>query len=137
MKRSSSDPSPSDSTLSSPSSTMLDAINAEAQLGEPAPKKVKIEKKKPIVFKSAEETVDTSIIIFKQEFQVSSTTLKVHAAYFKRFMDPAHGVNNKVISSRFKYQWFTKVEDDGHWVISSDQKVLMGAMSKLCDLGLF
>ncbi|EPE24547.1 hypothetical protein GLAREA_08399 [Glarea lozoyensis ATCC 20868] len=120
MKRSSSETS---SSLSSPpqvdSSTSLTVTSHDDQLQEPSAKKTKIVKQSPIMFISPGQAVDTSIIVFNQEFRVSSVGLKANTMYFQKFLDPSNGSTNKKYSSKFKYQWYTKVEADGGWCISS------------------
>jgi hypothetical protein len=134
MKRSSSEIS---SMLSSPpqvgSSNSSTVASHDDQLQEPSAKKTKIEKQIPIIFESPGQAVDTSIIVFNQEFQVSSVRLKANTMYFQKFLDPSNGSTNKNCSSKFKYQWYTKVENDGWWCISSAPEVCMKAILTHCS----
>jgi hypothetical protein len=131
MKRSNSETFQAPSTPSSQSDmdssapTAVAALNTQLQ-GPPA-KKLKGVPRKPIVFETPGQVADTRVKIFDQEFHVSSTALKMYTMYFQKFMDPSNGIVNKTISSRFKYNWFTKIEEDGQWVISSAPEVVLDA----------
>lgn len=87
-------------------------------------KKVKIDGPKPIVFTSpGMKTTDTRIVVFSQEFHVNSDTLKMLSMFFQRFINPINQPDRKPALGKFRYEWFTKVDEDGTWGLSSDPKV--------------
>jgi hypothetical protein len=135
VKRSSSAASPAPSQLSASrvSSPLSSAATPDDQLKEPPTKKMKPTYKDPIVFGIPGEGVDTSITVFEQVYHVSSMALKMHTMYFQKFLDPSNGAGNKFLSGRFKYNWFTKVEEDGFWVISSAPEVTSKASPEHFD----
>ncbi|CAG8956668.1 hypothetical protein HYFRA_00012212 [Hymenoscyphus fraxineus] len=92
--------------------------------GESAGKKIKADGgPKPIIFTSpGSRTTDTRIVVFNQEFHVSSESLRILSVYFKKFLDPINAPDRKPASFKFKYEWFTRVDDDGMWGLSSDPK---------------
>ncbi|CAG8971159.1 hypothetical protein HYALB_00010134 [Hymenoscyphus albidus] len=92
--------------------------------GESAGKKVKADDgPNPIVFTSpGSRATDTRIIVFNQEFHVSSDALRIMSVYFKKFLDPINQPFRKPASESFRYEWFTKIDDDGSWGLSSDPK---------------
>jgi hypothetical protein len=121
VKRSSSTASFLPSSINSPVSSALSP--PEDQVEEPPIKKMKTTYQQPIIFGIPGEAVDTSIKVFDQEFQVSSMALKMHTMYFQKFLEPSNGAGNKCLTRRFKYNWYTKIEEDGQWVISSAPEV--------------
>ena len=91
----------------------------------PPAKKVKIELKKPIIFKSPGMEPDTYFKVFNQEFHVTSIVLKLHSSFFRAFLDPRGGKLPKSTQPAFTSEWFTRIDDDdgGKWGLSSDHKV--------------
>jgi BTB/POZ domain len=82
----------------------------------PPAKKQKVDKAKtPIVFKQTGlGAPDTSLVIFDQEFHVHSMLLKIHSAFFRKFMDSPDKVNSTTMQD-FKYYWVAETEEDGEW----------------------
>lgn len=93
----------------------------------------------PIIFKLPGMKCDTRLLVFDQEFQVHSMILKLHSAFFRKFLDSAEKQNLPPPSTSsfypsFKYNWVTAVDgDDGEgWhLVSSNEYV-----STLCSLAL-
>ncbi|KAJ8065889.1 hypothetical protein OCU04_004990 [Sclerotinia nivalis] len=60
---------------------------------------------------------DTRITIFNHiEFHLHSSLLKLHSAYFRKFID---SLDNALEPSgaQWKYDWIAKVEGDGNWYV--------------------
>lgn len=57
------------------------------------------------------------------EFHVHSVILKMQSNFFFKFLDSVD--NSTATGGRFKYEWITKVDDDGSWslVAAKDGKV--------------
>lgn len=59
---------------------------------------------------------DARLQVFGVDFHVHSTMLRIHSAFFRKFLDsidkqpPAPG-------ALFKYDYITKIEEDGTWVL--------------------
>lgn len=92
---------------------------------EPPTKRAKTEElQKPIIFTTPGAVPDVYMKVFSKEFHVQSFTLKANSAFFRKFLDPS---NAEYIAPgaplQFRYEWFTKVEPDGDWVLSSDKMV--------------
>ncbi|CZR55437.1 uncharacterized protein PAC_05325 [Phialocephala subalpina] len=87
----------------------------------------------PIAFPCAGQSPDVRLIVFKQEFHVHSTLLKLNTAFFRKFLDsPEKAVNDPNGSgevalvgpmSTFTYEWVTKIDEGGDkWSLVSDNK---------------
>lgn len=94
-----------------------------AKMDPPLAKKQKINPKKPITFKSAGMKPDIYFKVFDQEFHVTSMVLKLHSGFFRTFLDPAGGKLPKSTQPGFTSEWFTRIDDDGTWELSSDHQV--------------
>ncbi|KAL2063643.1 hypothetical protein VTL71DRAFT_5448 [Oculimacula yallundae] len=83
----------------------------------------------PIVFSARGLKLDVRLQVFDKIFHVHSTILKLHSAYFFKFLDPANAapVADPAPGS-FPYEWVTKVDMDGLWylVASSDKSLDLG-----------
>ncbi|TVY80280.1 hypothetical protein LSUE1_G007023 [Lachnellula suecica] len=82
----------------------------------------------PIIFQSPGLQPDVRLTVFHTEFHVHSVLLKLHSAFFRKFLDspdkaPAvdQVVNRSVAApasitpTRFKYEWITEIEAEGTW----------------------
>ncbi|RDW76122.1 hypothetical protein BP5796_06943 [Coleophoma crateriformis] len=61
------------------------------------------------------------------EFHVHSTIMKLHSAFFRRFLDSPDKTADPSMPVRrgaFKYNWITKVDEDGSWALVSDTSQL-------------
>jgi len=69
----------------------------------------------PTTFKQAGlGSPDSCLVVFDQGFHVHSTVLKLHSAFFRKFLDSPDKVN-ATTTKNFKYYWVTKVDEDGDW----------------------
>ncbi|KAH7319453.1 hypothetical protein BKA65DRAFT_409686 [Rhexocercosporidium sp. MPI-PUGE-AT-0058] len=69
----------------------------------------------PIVFFSPGLKPDTRLTVFDQEFQVHSMILKLHSAFFRKFLDSADKTSIASNGQPFKYDWVTKVDAKEEW----------------------
>jgi len=121
-------------------------------MAPPAKKqKVNPPPKSPIIFQSPGLKPEVSLKIFNVEFHVHSVLLKLHSAFFRKFLDSpdkivppadstihsgngsasttppeASALRPSLIFSNFKYTWVTKADDDDFhkWhLVADDQKV--------------
>lgn len=68
---------------------------------------------------------DTRLLVFRQEFQVHSMVLKLHSAFFRKFIDSAEK-KDQVAQDGFSYNWTTSVDEDQkgwHLISTNDYKV--------------
>ncbi|KAM3086156.1 hypothetical protein ACMFMG_000292 [Clarireedia jacksonii] len=86
---------------------------------EPTQKKRKIdseapEPKPPIVFRLPTHPPDVKLKIFDTlDFHVHSIILKMHSAFFRKFLDsPEKG---SPLTGKWRYEWGTVIDDDGSW----------------------
>jgi hypothetical protein len=123
----------------------------------PAAKKQKVDSppKSPIVFQSPGLKPDVSFNVFDVEFHVHSILLKLHSAFFRKFLDSPDKtvspstVNNDsasgttppgdsafglcLASVEFKYKWATKVDENDveKWhLVEDNSKVFQNLTSK-------
>lgn len=68
---------------------------------------------RPISFTCLGDKADTSINVFGQEFQVHSRILKMHSAFFRRFMEST--TPPQLDQPGIVYHYAAKVEPDGVW----------------------
>lgn len=62
---------------------------------------------------------DARLIVFDQEYHVHSDVLKLQSEYFFKFLDSPDKENLPSTETRFKYEWVTKVDDDGEgWMLT-------------------
>jgi hypothetical protein len=79
----------------------------------------------PIIFKARGLNVDVRLRAFETEFQVHSVILKIHSAFFFKFLDSADKTTtlaNATPVGGFKYEWVTKVDEDGSWALVAKVK---------------
>ena len=78
----------------------------------------------PIIFKARGFVPDTRLNVFGTFFHVHSSVLKLYSHYFYTYLD-APGSPTAVPGTAFKYDWTTKVVDDGaDWqLVSNNDKV--------------
>lgn len=85
-----------------------------------SPDIVGYDSKKPVLFKVRGLEPDMRLKVFEAEFHVHSTILKMHSHYFFNFLDSADESNLSGDTTKFKYDWVTKVDDDGEgWQLVS------------------
>jgi len=110
----------------------------------PAPKKRKISQ--PIVFTAPGLGPDVSLKVFDNwEFHVHSVLLKLHSAFFRKFLDsadkntagsttdavPASGLLTTegagiVNGAAIRYEWVTQIDEDGDgWHLVEKSKALV------------
>jgi hypothetical protein len=65
----------------------------------------------PIIFTARGLELDTCLNVLGQEFHVHSAVLKLKSNYFYRGMNFLGQI--PVINGPFKYEWITKIDDDG------------------------
>lgn len=71
--------------------------------------------KKPITFFKRGDIADVRLRVFDDEYHVHSSKLKECSQYFFKFLD-SHDKQNKVSpTARFRYEWVTRVDEDGTW----------------------
>ena len=87
----------------------------------PPAKKTKIEPvvTEPIVFTKPGQKPDVLLRVFDAEYHVFGAVLKLNSSYFQKFLEPEKGVRPKSSSPLFKSEWYTVVDPDGTWALSS------------------
>jgi len=110
-------------------------------MAPPAMKQKVSDSKSPIIFQSPGFKPDVSMKVFDVEFHVHSTLLKLHSAFFRKFLDSADKVTSastnitanansgndstsdttapeasatreSMVYGEMKYKWVTKVDED-------------------------
>lgn len=72
--------------------------------------------KPPVVFNLPGHDVDVKLQVFNDlEFHVHSTILKIHSAFFRKFLDSPDKEGKGENAGKFKYVWVTMIDDDGSW----------------------
>jgi hypothetical protein len=77
----------------------------------------------PIIFTTPGTKPDACLYVFSKEFHVSSASLKLNSTYFRKWLEPSEGIIPTSIRSGFASEWFTQVNGDGTWALTSDAKV--------------
>lgn len=77
----------------------------------------------PIIFTTPGIKPDVCLYIFDKEFHVSSLSLKLNAAFFRKWLEPSGGKLSTSSRPEFASEWFTKVDADGSWALTSDSNV--------------
>jgi hypothetical protein len=70
----------------------------------------------PIIFKARGLNADVRLRAFEIDFHVHSVILKIHSAFFFKFLDSADktaALTNPTPADGFKYEWVTKIDEDG------------------------
>jgi hypothetical protein len=78
----------------------------------------------PIIFKARGLNADVRLRAFETDFHVHSVILKIHSAFFK-FLDSADKIDalkNPTPVGGFKYEWVTKIDEDGSWALVAKVK---------------
>jgi hypothetical protein len=67
---------------------------------------------------------DVRLRVFRTEYHVHSWILKMHSAFFFKFLDsPDKDHSRPTPAGGFKYEWITKVDDDGTWgLVAKDDR---------------
>jgi hypothetical protein len=84
----------------------------------PPAKKVKKSNDEPksVIYTARGLNSDVRLRAFDTEFHVHSTVLKMHSAFFFKFLDsPDKTPPATVAPGTFKYEWVTKIDEDGSW----------------------
>ncbi|KAH6663162.1 hypothetical protein B0J14DRAFT_684653 [Halenospora varia] len=67
-----------------------------------------------VAFSIAELEPDVLLNVFDRvEFHVHSALLKLHSAFFPKFLDSPDKIDNPPSTTGFVYEWITKIDDDG------------------------
>ena len=72
----------------------------------------------PIIFKVRDLNADVRLRAFDTEFHVHSVILKIHSAFFFKFLNSADKtavLANSTPVGGFKYEWVTKIDEGGSW----------------------
>ncbi|KAE8450707.1 hypothetical protein EG329_006052 [Mollisiaceae sp. DMI_Dod_QoI] len=77
----------------------------------------------PIVFTLRKAKPDVRFFVFDQEYHVYSAVLKVGSEFFQKYLEPSGGIAPTSTSPLFRSDWYTDVEDDGSWHLSSDVSI--------------
>ncbi|TVY89681.1 hypothetical protein LAWI1_G003076 [Lachnellula willkommii] len=82
----------------------------------------------PIIFTRPGLVPDVSLQVFHQPFHVHSAALKLNSVFFCKFLDsPDKLASSGNSASLFKYDWVTKIDEDGTWqLVSSSAPKLSG-----------
>jgi hypothetical protein len=98
----------------------------------PPPKKAKKTKSNdkptmpgPIIFKARGINADVRLRAFETDFHVHSVILKIHSAFFFKFLDSAEktaSLTNPIPAGGFRYEWITKIDEDGGWAFVAKRK---------------
>jgi hypothetical protein len=78
--------------------------------------------KDPITFKLPGFKPDCLLHVLDQPFHCHSTILRLHSAYFRKFLDSADKPERPA-SASFQYEYVTMVDDDGSWALIHASKV--------------
>ncbi|TEY31293.1 hypothetical protein BOTCAL_0804g00010 [Botryotinia calthae] len=66
-------------------------------------------------FSLPDQTPDTRFVLFDEiEIQLHSTILKIHSAFFRKFLDSPDKKPAEP-SAEFRYEWVSEIEEDGDW----------------------
>lgn len=78
----------------------------------------------PIAFVSPGLQPDARLLVFDQEYHVHSLILKLHSAYFRRYLDSAEKDSETVdAAAQFKYEYVSVIDGDGVWGLEPVDKV--------------
>lgn len=77
----------------------------------------------PIIFTIRKLKPDVRFFVFDTEYHVYSGALKLHSEFFERFLEPSGGIAPSSTSLDFKSDWYTDIDDDGSWHLTSDSHV--------------
>jgi hypothetical protein len=83
----------------------------------------------PIIFSMPGYLPETRLNVLGQEFHLHSAYLKMHSAFFRKFLDSPEKnlpVSPDATSTSFRYEWITQVDMDGSWSLAwagTDPKV--------------
>jgi hypothetical protein len=79
----------------------------------------------PIIFKARGLNTDVRLRAFETDFHVHSVFLKIHSAFFFKFLDSADktaALTNLTLAGGFKYEWITKIDGDRSWSLVAEGK---------------
>jgi hypothetical protein len=83
-------------------------------MAAPAPQDRRVVK-----FTSPGLQADVRLKVFNVDFHVHSVLLKLHSSFFRKFLDSPDKEGTIPGSAEFKYEWVTKIDDDGSWHLVS------------------
>jgi hypothetical protein len=75
----------------------------------------------PIVFSLHDIKPDVYLQVFEQAFHVHSLVLKSQSEFFYKYLDSPDKVPLGPLAE-FKYQWVTKVDEDGTWSLVAENE---------------
>ncbi|KAH6663168.1 hypothetical protein B0J14DRAFT_609487 [Halenospora varia] len=79
----------------------------------------------PMIFTTPGLEPDTLLQVFEQPFHASSMSLKIHSAFFRKFLDsPDKALAPQTLG--FKYAWTSLVDADGSWSLVCDPTKILG-----------
>jgi hypothetical protein len=89
----------------------------------------------PVIFKAPGFPSDLRLQVFETMFHVHSVILKLHSEFFFKFLDsPEKMIPGVLIAPGFKYEWVTKVDEDGEgWGLVDARSI---EVSRLYDFPL-
>ncbi|KAG9233547.1 hypothetical protein BJ875DRAFT_442136 [Amylocarpus encephaloides] len=108
------------SQVATPNSSVSDLKDESTDC--PTSKKRKMTPLMPIVFTSPGKKADTRMMVFNQEFQVYSEGIKMNSMFFQKFFGHQNQATSTSVFKDWKYEWFTMIEEDGGWCLTSDPK---------------
>lgn len=78
----------------------------------------------PITFVSPGLQLDARLLVFDQEYHVHSLVLKLHSAYFRRYLHSAEKDGEAAYAAaQFKYDYVSVIDEDGVWGLEPADKV--------------
>jgi hypothetical protein len=86
----------------------------------PPTKKAKTSNDDPklVIFTARGLNADARLRVFDTGFHVHSVVLKMHSAFFFKFLDSLDKKpTDTVAPGAFKYEWVTKIDEDGSWFL--------------------
>ncbi|CZR63411.1 uncharacterized protein PAC_13308 [Phialocephala subalpina] len=77
----------------------------------------------PITFVSPGLQLDARLLVFDQEYHVHSLILKLHSAYFRRYLHSAEKDGEAAYAAaQFKYDYVSVIDEDGVWGLEPADK---------------
>jgi hypothetical protein len=87
---------------------------------------------KQVFFAARGLNADVRLRVFNTEFHVHSVVLKMHPAFFFKFLDSLDKPPTNPVGPRdFKYEWVTKIDEDGSWPLVDARPIKVGVISSL------
>jgi hypothetical protein len=68
--------------------------------------------------------------VLNVDFHAHSVLLKLHSSFFRKFLNSPDEEGSIPGSAEFKYEWVTKIDEDGSWhLVSAHNQVRKGGFS--------